>query len=93
MSRLDAGSSQSSVSPPWASFNSSLQKSTLQGWLTVDDIEALALNLIGVVLVIVGVNFLNAILDPTDVNPLNYGVDNSLRLVGLSYFIFERSRR
>ena len=44
-------------------------------------------------LVIIGVNFLSVILNPTDINPFNYGADNALRLVGLSYFIFERSRR
>lgn len=64
----------------------------LPGWLTVDDIEALELNLVGVVVVIIGVNFLSVILNPSDINLLNYGIGYALPIVGLSFFIFVRSR-
>jgi uncharacterized membrane protein YqhA len=64
----------------------------LPGWLTIDDIEDLELNLVGVVVVIIGVNFLSVILNPGDINLLNYGVGYALPIVGLSFFIFVRSR-
>jgi len=35
---------------------------SLPGWLTVDDIEKLEMNLVGVVVVIIGVNFLSVII-------------------------------
>lgn len=65
----------------------------LPGWLKIDDIEELELNLVGVVVVIIGVNFLSVILDPGDINLLNYGVGYALPIAGLSYFIYVRSHR
>ena len=65
---------------------------SLPGWLTVDDIEKLEMNLVGVVVVIIGVNFLSVIINPGDIDLLNYGVGYALPIIGLSLFIFVRSR-
>jgi uncharacterized membrane protein YqhA len=65
---------------------------SLPEWLTVDDIEKLEMNLVGVVVVIIGVNFLSVIINPGDIDLLNYGAGYALPIIGLSVFIFVRSR-
>ena len=46
----------------------------------INDIEELELNLVGVVIVIIGVNFLSIVFQPGDTNLLNYGLGYQLRL-------------
>ena len=65
---------------------------SLPGWLKVDDIEKLEMNLVGVVVVIIGVNFLSVIVNPGNIDLLNYGAGYALPIIGLSLFIFVRSR-
>ena len=65
---------------------------SLPGWLKVDDIEKLEMNLVGVVVVIIGVNFLSVIVNPGNIDLLNYAVGYALPIIGLSLFIFVRSR-
>ena len=64
----------------------------LPGWLVVEGIEELELNLVGVVVVIIGVNFLSVIINPGNIDLLNYGVGYALPIIGLAFFIFVRSR-
>ena len=63
----------------------------LPSWLKVNNIEDLELNLLGVVVVVMGVNFLNVILSPGDINLLNYGVGYALPIAALALFMFVRS--
>ena len=64
----------------------------LPEWLKIDDIEELELNLVGVVIVIIGVNFLSIVFQPGDTNLLNYGLGYAAAIAALSYFISVRSR-
>jgi hypothetical protein len=41
---------------------------------------------------IIGVNFLSVMLDPGAINLRNYGVGYVLPIIGLSFFIYVRSR-
>jgi len=52
----------------------------------------LELNLVGVVIVIIGVNFLSIVFQPGDTNLLNYGLGYAAAIAALSYFISVRSR-
>jgi hypothetical protein len=45
-----------------------------------------------VVVVIIGVNFLSVIINPGNIDLLNYGVGYALPIIGLALFIFVRSR-
>jgi uncharacterized membrane protein YqhA len=60
--------------------------------LKIDDIEELELNLVGVAIVIIGVNFLSIGFQPGDTNLLNYGIGNAAAIAALSYFIAVRSK-
>ena len=64
----------------------------LPTWLKIDDIEELELNLVGVVIVIVGVNFLSIVFQPGDTNLLDYGIGYAAAIAALSYFIAVRSK-
>lgn len=64
----------------------------LPGWLKIDDIEELELNLVGVVIVIIGVNFLRIVFQPGGTNLLNYGIGYAAAIAALSYFIAVRSK-
>ncbi len=63
----------------------------LPQWLKADGIEDLELNLVGVVVVVMGVNLLNVILDPGDINLPDYGAGYALPIAALALFIFVRS--
>ena len=65
-------------------FQLFIQPLDVPDWLKIDDIEQLELNLVGVVVVIIGVNFLRVILEPGDLNLLNYGVGYALPIAVLS---------
>jgi uncharacterized membrane protein YqhA len=63
----------------------------LPEWLRIDDIEELELNLVGVVIVVIGVNFLSVILNPGDVNLLNYGIGYAFPIAALAFFMLVRT--
>ena len=64
----------------------------LPGWLVVEGIEELELNLVGVVVVVIGVNFLSIVFQPGDTNLLKYGIGYAAAIAALSYFIAVRSK-
>ena len=64
----------------------------LPGWLVVEGIEELELNLVGVVVVVIGVNFLSIVFQPGDTNLLNYGIGYAAANAALSYFVAVRSK-
>jgi len=68
-----------------------IQPLPLPGWLKVNDIEELELNLVGLTVVVLGVNFLSVIFEPQEVNLAVYGVGYALPIAALSYFMKVRS--
>ncbi len=68
-----------------------IQPLPLPGWLKVNDIEELELNLVGLTVVVLGVNFLSVIFEPQEVNLAVYGVGYALPIAALAYFMKVRS--
>jgi uncharacterized membrane protein YqhA len=59
----------------------------LPEWLKMHNIEELELNLVGLTIVVLGVNFLSVIFEQQEINLAVYGVGYALPIVALSYFM------
>ncbi|AAM06029.1 TPA: YqhA family protein [Methanosarcina acetivorans] len=68
-----------------------IQPLPLPGWLEINDIEELELNLVGLTVVVLGVNFLGVIFKPPETNLAVYGIGYALPIAALAYFIKVRS--
>lgn len=68
-----------------------IQPLPLPGWVKVNDIEELELNLVGLTVVVLGVNFLSVIFEPEEINLAVYGIGYALPIAALAYFMKVRS--
>lgn len=68
-----------------------IQPLPLPGWLKINDIEELELNLVGLTIVVLGVNFLSIIFKPQETNLAFYGIGYALPIAALAYFMKVRS--
>jgi uncharacterized membrane protein YqhA len=68
-----------------------IQPLPLPEWLKTNDIEELELNLVGLTVVVLGVNFLSVIFEPQEVNLAVYGIGYALPIAALAYFMKVRS--
>jgi len=69
-----------------------IQPLPLPGWLEINDIEELELNLVGLTIVVLGVNFLSIIFEPQETNLAFYGIGYALPIAALAYFMKVRSQ-
>jgi uncharacterized membrane protein YqhA len=63
-----------------------IQPLPLPGWLKINDIEELELNLVGLTIVVLGVNFLSIIFEPQETN-LAFWLGYALLIAALAYFM------
>ncbi|MDQ1252815.1 MAG: hypothetical protein QG646_1947 [Euryarchaeota archaeon] len=63
----------------------------LPGWLKMNNIEELELNLVGITVVVLAVNYLSVIFGEQEINIAAYGVGYALPIVALAYFMKIRS--
>lgn len=63
----------------------------LSPWLKTHNIEELELNLVGLTIVVLAVNFLSVIFEEQQSNIAVYGIGYALPIVALAYFMKERS--
>ena len=68
-----------------------IQPLALSPWLQTHNIEELELNLVGLTIVVVAVNFLSVIFDKNDSNLAVYGLGYALPIAALAYFMKVRS--
>jgi Predicted membrane protein len=68
-----------------------IQPLPLPGWVKVNNIEELELNLVGLTVVVLGVNFLSIIFEPQETDLAVYGVGYALPIAALAYFMKVRS--
>lgn len=68
-----------------------IQPLPLPGWLKTNDIEELELNLVGLTVVVLGVNFLSVIFEPQETNLAVHGIGYALPIAALAYFMKVRS--
>jgi uncharacterized membrane protein YqhA len=68
-----------------------IQPLPLPEWVKVNNIEELELNLVGLTVVVLGVNFLSVIFEPEEVNLAVYGIGYALPIAALAYFMRVRS--
>jgi uncharacterized membrane protein YqhA len=68
-----------------------IQPLPLPGWLKTNDIEELELNLVGLTVVVLGVNFLSVIFEPREINLAVHGIGYALPIAALAYFMKVRS--
>ena len=68
-----------------------IQPLPLPEWLKVNNIEELELNLVGLTVVVLGVNFLSIIFEPQETNLAVYGIGYALPIAALAYFMKVRS--
>jgi uncharacterized membrane protein YqhA len=64
----------------------------LPPWLRTHSIEELELNLVGLSIVVLAVNFLGIIFDNQETNLVNYGIGYALPIIALAYFMKVRSK-
>jgi uncharacterized membrane protein YqhA len=69
-----------------------IQPLPLPGWLKINDIEELELNLVGLTIVVLGVNFLSIIFEPQETNLAFFGIGYALPIAALAYFMKIRSQ-
>jgi uncharacterized membrane protein YqhA len=69
-----------------------IQPLPLPGWLKINDIEEMELNLVGLTVVVLGVEFLSVIFEPQEVNLAVYGIGYALPIAALAYFMKVRSQ-
>jgi len=69
-----------------------IQPLPLPGWLKINDIEELELNLVGLTIVVLGVNFLSIIFEPQETNLAFFGIGYALPIAALAYFMKVRSQ-
>ncbi|MHC1754614.1 MAG: YqhA family protein [Methanosarcina sp.] len=63
----------------------------LPGWLEINDVEELELNLVGLTIVVLGVNFLSVI-ESQETDLAVYGIGYALPIIALAYFMKVRSQ-
>jgi uncharacterized membrane protein YqhA len=63
----------------------------LPEWLKMNSIGDMELSLVGLTVVVLGVNFLSVIFEQQEINLAVYGIGYSLPIVALSYFMKIRS--
>ena len=63
----------------------------LPKWLKMNNIKDMELSLVGLTIVVLGVNFLSVIFEEQKINLAVYGIGYSLPIVALSYFMKVRS--
>ena len=68
-----------------------IQPLPLPEWLKVRNLEELELNLVGLTVVVLGVNFLSVIFNPQEINLLIYGIGYAFPIASLAYFMKVRS--
>jgi uncharacterized membrane protein YqhA len=68
-----------------------IQTLPLPEWLKTNNIEELELNLVGITIVVLAVNFLSVIFEEQEINLVVYGVGYALPIVALAYFMKIRS--
>lgn len=68
-----------------------IQPLPLPEWVKVNNIEELELNLVGLTVVVLGVNFLSVIFEPQEINLAIYGIGYALPIAALAYFMRVRS--
>lgn len=68
-----------------------IQVLPLPEWLKINSIEELELNLVGLTVVVLAVNFLSVIFEEQEINLAAYGVGYALPIVALAYFMKIRS--
>ena len=68
-----------------------IQPLPLPEWVKVNNIEELELNLVGLTVVVLGVNFLSIIFEPQETDLAVYGVGYALPIAALAYFMKVRS--
>lgn len=68
-----------------------IQPLPLPEWVKVNNIEELELNLVGLTVVVLGVNFLSIIFEPQETDLAVYGIGYALPIAALAYFMKVRS--
>ncbi|MGB9929926.1 MAG: YqhA family protein [Methanosarcina sp.] len=68
-----------------------IQPLPLPPWLRTHNIEELELNLVGLTIVVLAVNFLSVIFDDQETNMAIYGIGYALPIAALAYFMKVRS--
>lgn len=63
----------------------------LPKWLKMNDIEDMELSLVGLTILVLGVNFLSVIFEQQEINLAVYGIGYALPIIALSYFMKIRS--
>lgn len=69
-----------------------IQPLPLPEWVKVNSIKELELNLVGLTVVVLGVNFLSIIFEPEIIDLAVYGVGYALPIAALAYFMKVRSQ-
>jgi len=69
-----------------------IQPLPLPEWVKINNIEELELNLVGLTIVVLGVNFLSIIFEPQETDLAVYGVGYALPIASLAYFMKVRSQ-
>lgn len=68
-----------------------IQPLPLPEWVKVNNLEELELNLVGLTVVVLGVNFLSVIFEPREIDLAVYGIGYALPIASLAYFMKVRS--
>lgn len=68
-----------------------IQPLPLPEWLKVHNLEEMELNLVGLTIVVLGVNFLSVIFNPQETNLISSGVGYALPIAALAYFMKVRT--
>jgi len=69
-----------------------IQPLPLPAWIKTHNIEELELNLVGLTVVVIAVNFLSVIFEEKDINLTYYGIGYALPIAALAYFMKVRSQ-
>jgi uncharacterized membrane protein YqhA len=69
-----------------------IQPLPLPPWLKTHNIEELELNLVGLTIVVLAVNFLSVIFEEKEINLAIYGIGYALPITALAYFMKVRSQ-
>ena len=69
-----------------------IQPLPLPPWLKTHNIEELELNLVGLTIVVLAVNFLSVIFEEQEINLAIYGIGYALPITALAYFMKVRSQ-
>lgn len=69
-----------------------IQPLPLPAWIKTHNIEELELNLVGLTVVVIAVNFLSVIFEEKGINISYYGIGYALPIAALAYFMKVRSK-